>query len=244
MTAASGQPRDDSQNRTRLPGKAALISFCEARCMDARTLTPFLVIAGSLFGLAVVACNTQDGTLAKQGEPSSPTSTTSSASQLLAAAAGQTPIVGTWYGRATIDQNLVQRQLLALPSMQQQQQFRNMVESFVTTEMAARFLPTGEMQMEVQIRPVGQTAAKGASQGMWRSILQSADSMTIEYTEYHADGTRSVSQARYVFSADGKQAYLVPSVDPALAMCGAVIVFERVVEPGQLANQNDSSRVR
>ncbi len=212
--------------------------------MDARTLTPFLVISGCLLGLAIVACDTRNGTPAAGGETgSNPVSAGSGTA--VAAAAGQTPLVGTWYGRATIDQELVHRYLLSLQTIPQQQQFRSMVESFVSTDMAARFLPTGEMQMEVEIKPVGQNAVKGATRGTWRVINHAGDSVTIECTEYNNDGSQSISQARYVFSADKRQAFLAPSVDPGLAMCGAMIVFDRIAEPDQVANQNGADpRVR
>jgi hypothetical protein len=203
--------------------------------MDAKTLQPVLILCASLAGLLIVACNAQNtasdggGTTANTGTAASNASTNTLLSS---------PLVGTWYGRARLDMDRVQQHLETLTDPYQREDFRAMVNSFLSTEMAARFESNGSMELDVQIQPAGQPVTRGSSIGSWRLLESTSDSVLIETAEQLANGSTAIDRVRYQFAADGNVAYMVAGVNALLANCNPLMVFDRVAETGdQVANQ-------
>ena len=205
--------------------------------MDAKTVKPVLILCACLIGLVMVACNAQQMAEYKAGaagqsntKEASTTSTTSVSSPL---------IVGTWFGKARLDMVRVQQRFDSIANAWQRQEFRDMVNSFLSTEMAARFDGSGSMELDVQIQPAGQAVARGNSRGQWRILDDTTpNSVLLETTEYLPNGTQSVDKVRYTFGPGGNVAYMVAGVNEMLADCNPMIVFDRVSGSNEnLANQ-------
>ncbi len=204
--------------------------------MDAKTVKPVLILCGCLLGLVMVACSAQQsannvaGPTEKINTPETTNAAPTTASPL---------IVGTWYGRARLNMVRVQQHFDAMTDPNQREYFQDMVSSFLSTEMAARFDGTGGMELDVQIQPAGQQVARGNSSGKWRVLDDSVpNNLLIETSERLPDGTQTIDKVRYQFGPDGNVAYMVAGVNAQLADCNPLIVFDRVAgSNGQLANQ-------
>lgn len=137
-------------------------------------------------------------------------------------------LVGTWYGQASLDMGQVAKRLDGLETEAQKAEFQAMVEAFLATEMAVRFTHDGGLESEVRVlAPTGEVAA-GTSTGSWKLLEATNDYVVIEMKERFQDGATSSSQARYQFESAGDKAVMVAGVDPRLADCRPVIVFERM----------------
>lgn len=208
--------------------------------MDVKTIRPILILCGCLFGLVMVACTSQPSS-SNPAESADPTNNTETSASTTTPASPL--IVGTWYGKASLDMTHVQQRYDSLSNTFQREDFRDMINSFLSTEMAARYDGTGLMELDVQIQPVGQPIARGSARGKWR-ILENTppNSVLIETAEHLPNGLQSVEKVRYTFGPGGNVAYMVAGVNELLADCKPMIVFERISESnGQLANQPGSN---
>jgi hypothetical protein len=209
--------------------------------MDAKTVKPVLVLCSCLFGLVLVACNAQQSASSKAesaGQANAKDTSTVTTTPV------STPlIVGTWYGKARLDMVRVQQRYDSMTNIYQRQDFQDMVNSFLSTEMAARFDGNGSMELDVQIQPAGQEVARGNSRGQWRILDDTTPgSVLLETVEYLPNGLQSTDKVRYTFGPDGNVAYMVAGVNQLLADCNPLIVFDRVSGTnGQLANQPGNS---
>lgn len=205
--------------------------------MDAKTVKAVLILCACLFGLVMVACNAQQMAEYKANTAGKANTTETSAATTTPET---TPmIVGTWYGKARLDMVRVQQRFDSIANVYQRQEFRDMVNSFLSTEMAAKFDGSGAMELDVQIQPAGQAVARGNSRGQWRILDDTTpNSVLLETTEYLPNGTQSVDKVRYTFGPGGNVAYMVAGVNEMLADCNPVIVFDRVSGSSEnLANQ-------
>ena len=153
----------------------------------------------------------------------------------------RSPLVGTWMGRAMINEEALQKVLDGLVGEQRNQLIRE-ARTFVSTQMAIDFLPTGELETAVEIQPVGQPLIAGESRGKWKIAGVSQSEVTVETTEIDETGATRVKLTAYAVSADGNRIVLRPSVSSGLSTCEPLIYLDRQIlktPAAAMAQQND-----
>ena len=137
-------------------------------------------------------------------------------------------LVGNWYGKATLDQAKLIQKLDSISDPQQRDQLEAIAQIFLTTEIGARFSADGQMGMEVEIRPGGQTI-RDSTTGVWSVVSETDNAIMIETQEQGPGGGVETTQSRYQFVDGGAYALMVAPAADELADCNPLFVFEKAV---------------
>jgi hypothetical protein len=140
-------------------------------------------------------------------------------------------LVGTWYGKARLDQGLLQKKLDGMSDPVQRQMLLNVSRTFQTTEIGAEFGVDGSMTLDIQVQSAGQTL-RDSTRGNWRTLKVEGNAIFVETTEPLPQGGTETNQVRYQFEQDGRLAIMVAPTSDQLADCNPVFVFERVEAVG------------
>jgi hypothetical protein len=133
----------------------------------------------------------------------------------------------------------VQAQMNRLADPRDRHALQTIAQTFLTTEIGARFDPSGTMEFDVQIRPVGTMPMRDSTTGTWRVIEATGNALVIETVETLPQGGTQTSQVRYELSADGRTAVMAAPTSQMLATCEPAFVFERVETVSSSADAMD-----
>ena len=152
-------------------------------------------------------------------------------------------LVGVWMGRAVINEQALLKETDAL-SGEARQALIHEARAFVTTEMAIRFTPSGEVETAVEIQPVGSDVIAGQTFGQWRLIQRDENSAVVETTSLTPEGATTTSQMTFALSTDGDRIVLSPSVTSALSRCEPLIYLDRQPIPTMVAAEPGMTMMR
>lgn len=140
------------------------------------------------------------------------------------------PLVGAWMGKAIINEQAL---LAAADSLSgdQRQALIHEARTFVTTEMAIQFSPSGELETAIEMQPVGSQKVAGQTFGTWKVVEATDEQVIVETTSTDETGAMSTSQTAFAVSVDGDRLVLQPQVSSALAGCEALIYLDRQMIP-------------
>ncbi len=151
-------------------------------------------------------------------------------------------LVGAWYGKASLNQELLQKKLNAISDPVQREMLANIAKTFQTTEIGADFGANGEMTLDIQIQTAGQLL-RDSTRGTWRTVKVQDNAVFVETTEPLPQGGSETNQARYQFEQNGRVAIMVAPTSAQLADCHPVFVFERV-ESASVADGADPGAMK
>lgn len=154
-------------------------------------------------------------------------------------------LAGTWYGRASVDSVKLQAWLDSIADPVERERHSGIVQGFLTTEMAARFDPSGTMELDMQMQPPGRPVLRDSTRGQWTVVQSGGDSVLIETVEQLPDGQTETSQVQYRFDPGGNKIRMTPPTSPWLAACDPVFVFTRIEGPRtDVASQPDERQIK
>lgn len=140
-------------------------------------------------------------------------------------------LVGTWWGKAQLNQQKLDSKINSLADPNQRNMLVSLSQTFRTTEIGAEFSSDGGMVLDIEIRPVGRGSLRDSTTGNWKAIEEFSDAVVIETTEHLPNGGTETSRMRYQFSDGGQVAVMVAPTSSELADCDPVFVFRRVEPP-------------
>ena len=142
----------------------------------------------------------------------------------------RSPLVGAWMGKAIINEQALLAAADSLSGDQRQALIRE-ARTFVTTEMAIQFSPSGEMETAIEMQPVGSQKIAGQTFGTWKIVEATDAQVTVETSSIDDTGAVSTGQTAFAVSVDGDRLVLQPQVSSALAGCEALIYLDRQMMP-------------
>ena len=142
----------------------------------------------------------------------------------------QSPLVGAWMGKAIVNEKALLAAADSLSGDQRQALIRE-ARTFVTTEMAIQFSPSGEMETAIEIQPVGSQKFSGQTFGTWKIVEATDSQVTVKTSITDSTGATSTGQTSFAVSVDGDRLVLQPEVSSALADCEALIYLDRQAAP-------------
>lgn len=137
-------------------------------------------------------------------------------------------LVGTWYGKAKLNQDLLKQKLASIPDSGERAQLQQIALNFQTTEIGANFSDSGEMLLDIQVTANGQLL-RDSTQGTWRALNVEKNAVFVETEEQLPQGGTEKNRVRYQFENDGNVAVMVAPTSELLAGCNPVFVFERIL---------------
>lgn len=152
-------------------------------------------------------------------------------------------LVGDWMGRAVINEQALLKETDTLLGDARQALIQE-ARAFVTTEMAIRFTPSGEVETAVEIQPVGSDVIAGQTFGQWRLIQRDENSAVVEMTSLTPEGATATSQMTFALSSDGDRIVLIPSVNSALSRCEPLIYLDRQPIPTMVTAEPGMTMMR
>ena len=97
----------------------------------------------------------------------------------------------------------------------------------------------GDMEMDVEIRPVGAQVQRESTTGKFRVLRETMGAVVIETTEKLPSGGTQTNQVEYRLQDDGQLAVMSAPTSAELSDCDPLFVFQRVDDPdAQVAEQN------
>ena len=144
--------------------------------------------------------------------------------------AGHSPLVGAWMGKAIINEQALLNAADSLSGAQRQDLIRE-ARTFVTTEMAIQFSPSGEVETAIEMQPVGGQKVAGQTFGTWKVVGATDTQVIVETISADETGAASTNQTAFAVSVNGDRLVLQPSISSALAGCEALIYLDRQVMP-------------
>lgn len=154
------------------------------------------------------------------------------------------PLVGAWMGKAILNEQALLQAADSLPSDQRQALIHE-ARTFVSTEMAIQFSPSGEIETAIEMQPVGSQKVAGQTIGTWKVIEMTDTQVTVETTSTDHTGSTKTNQTAFAVSVDGDRLVLQPKVSSALAGCEALIYLDRQMMPAaSVAQAPESSTFR
>lgn len=138
------------------------------------------------------------------------------------------PLIGSWLGSATLDSALLQQKLERV-SEEERAQLQKMAEIFLTYQVAMDFYSDGQLSMVVQFALEGQEQLVSAT-GSWKIIQRDEDSAIVELVEQIEGKEPNTSQVRIMIHPDGQQIARPAELDPQLAVCEPMFIFNRIPE--------------
>lgn len=136
------------------------------------------------------------------------------------------PLIGAWMGKAILNEEAL-LDLVDSLSGDQRQALIQEARTFVTTEMAIQFSPSGEIETAIEMQPVGSQKVAGESFGTWKIIEATDEQVTVESTSTDETGAMQTTRTAFAVSVDGDRLILQPQVSSALANCEALIYLDR-----------------
>lgn len=143
---------------------------------------------------------------------------------------GHSPLVGAWMGKAVLNEQALLEAADSLPTDERQALIHE-ARTFVTTEMAIQFSPSGEIETAIEMQPVGSQKIAGETIGTWKVIEMTDSQVTVETVSTDDTGNMQTSQTAFAVSVDGDRLVLQPQVSSALAGCEALIYLDRQMLP-------------
>lgn len=143
---------------------------------------------------------------------------------------GHCPLVGAWMGKAILNEQALLEATDSLTGTQRQALIRE-ARTFVTTEMAIQFSPSGELETAIEMQPVGSQKVAGQTFGTWKIVEATDSQVVVETTSADETGAMSTIQTAFAVSVDGDRLVLQPPVSSALAECEALIYLDRQMIP-------------
>ncbi len=187
----------------------------------------------AIFSIAALAggCNSPtDATIQTQvghrvADPSNPPLTVEGNRDV-----SHSPLVGAWMGKAIINEQALLKAADSLSGDQRQALIRE-ARTFVTTEMAIQFSPSGEIETAIEMQPAGSQKIAGQTFGTWKIVEANDAQVIVETTDTDGTGAMSTSQTAFALSVNGDRLVLQPQVSSALAGCEALIYLDRQMIP-------------
>lgn len=136
-------------------------------------------------------------------------------------------LVGTWYGKASLNQQLLQQKLASISDSGERAKLQQIAINFQSTEIGANFGENGEMLLDIQVNASGQQL-RDSTEGQWRPLNVEKNAILIETTEKSPAGETTTNRVRYQFQQGGDVAIMVAPTSEQLATLNPVIVFERI----------------
>ncbi len=140
-------------------------------------------------------------------------------------------LIGTWYGRAELDQDKLRAKITATTDSAQRSMLQTISTTFQTTEIGARFDAQGNMELDVQIDTPDGGVVRDGTTGWFEILSRTANSVTIETVEHLPNGGTQTGQVTYHFDDNGQVATMIAPTSPELADCHPRFVFRRVELP-------------
>ena len=137
------------------------------------------------------------------------------------------PLVGTWLGRAVLNQEMLQAKLDSISDPQEKNQLNQMVQSFLSTQMGAEFTKDGKLVFDIEMKSMDGVTLRDSSWGTWKTMKQNQEFIIIQKTESFSDGSSESKVERYDFVRDQNHFVMTVTTAPALQECQAMIMFER-----------------
>ena len=202
--------------------------------MDVRSYRGQFSVWGFLAMGLLMVCGCAPG--GNDGKPGDTNSDDQNASQSAGDSASLNPeklLVGTWYGKAQLNQELLQTKLNSIADPVQREMLLNLARTFETTEIGAEFSANGLMVLDIQVRTGGQLL-RDSSRGTWKTRKVEGNAIFVETTEPLPQGGTETNQIRYQFQG-GDVAVMVAPTSQQLADCNPLFVFERI-QPAEVAD--------
>ena len=187
--------------------------------MDVKS-SPFRYVGSFLALLMVTAIGC--------GKAEEPSSKQSESDDQTASLNPEDLLVGTWYGKAKLNQDLLKQKLASIPDSGERAQLQQIALNFQTTEIGANFSDSGEMLLDIQVKANGQLL-RDSTQGTWRALNVEKNAVFVETEEQLPQGGTEKNRVRYQFENDGNVAVMVAPTSELLAGCNPVFVFERIL---------------
>ena len=159
-------------------------------------------------------------------------------------AASNSPLVGAWMGKAILNEQALLAAADTL-SGDERQALIHEARTFVTTEMAIQFSPSGEMETALEMQPVGSQKIAGQTTGTWKIIEATDTQVVVETTNTNEAGASFTERTAFAVSVDGDRLVLQPQVSSALAGCEPLIYLDRQMVPAvNVARVPDGTMLR
>ena len=191
------------------------------------TRMSFGLLASAMLIVAAVGCGSSDDSSKGKDEKSA----SNSSSQ---ASTAKAELVGVWLGVGYLDEDLLNEKLATIEDENERQQILSVAKSFQSTRLGVSFNEDKSYEMEMEIVAIDGVARRGATQGQWKILEQTGDTVVVEQQDKVNEDIKS-TKYRFV---DGDHFAFVPPVAEALQDCSPLIIFERQVgvnEEGEAA---------
>lgn len=186
-------------------------------------------------------CNSPTGTAVQTQSNRSAQSTNTPVAVTGNGGVSHSPLVGAWMGKAIVNEEALLRAVDSLSGDQRQALIRE-ARTFVTTEMAIQFSPSGELETAIEMQPAGSQKVAGETFGTWKIVEANDAQVVVETTSADETGAMSTIQTAFAVSVDGDRLVLQPQVSSALAGCEALIYLDRQMIPtASVAHVNEGT---
>jgi len=138
------------------------------------------------------------------------------------------PLVGSWLGAATLDRSILE-QKMAKVDADQQARLLKMARIFLTYQVAMDFYSDGRLGMVVQFAMDDREQLVSAT-GTWKVVQRDTESMIVELVEQIEGQAANTSQVRIMIHPDGQRIARPAELDPQLAVCEPMFIFNRIPE--------------
>jgi hypothetical protein len=138
------------------------------------------------------------------------------------------PLIGSWLGGATLDNSLLAQKLERVEG-DEKARLQKVAEVFSTYQVAMDFYSDGRLGMVVQFSLEGKEQLVSAT-GTWKEVQRDAESIVVELVEQVDGQTPNTSQVRIMVHPDGQQIARPAELDPQLAVCEPMFIFNRIPE--------------
>lgn len=182
------------------------------------TRMSFGLFASAIFVVAAVGCGSSDDSSKSKDD-----SKTASAQDNPSTSKAE--LVGVWLGVGYLDEDLLNEKLATIENEDERQQIIAVANSFRSTRLGVSFNDDKSYEMEMEIVAVDGTARRGGTEGKWKILEQTGDTVVIEQQDALNEDVKS-TQYRFV---DGDHFAFVPPVAEVLQDCSPLIIFERQV---------------
>ncbi len=139
-------------------------------------------------------------------------------------------LVGIWLGRATLDQDGLQKHLASLTDVDERARIESMAKSLESVSIAMEFRPDSTMEVEVEILPENAPPVRENTTGTWKVVASDATSITVVCTENYDGGRIEEETLRYEIAADQDHIITVVPVGDELRPFNPRFEFERRIE--------------
>lgn len=186
----------------------------------------FLVFVPSLVVLLLIGgCNSASETGQNETTADEPLTASKSGGTVTPASQSNSPLVGAWFGTATLNRVTLQNKLDSIRDPAVKAQLESMAKSFLSIKVGAHFEANGKMEFEVEMQGVNGQYHRDSSTGTWKTLNLDGETLTIEKIEQLADGSTVTKTDNYNFINNFQQFAMTLPTAPELKDCNPIILF-------------------